>query len=76
MADLQDRMSRTVVGQVTWADPDKGMKCISCKHVRKHPSPPSNGYRKYQCRLVFSHTRKQGHPFDAEKAIACTMFQQ
>jgi hypothetical protein len=67
-------MARTVAGQVTWADPDKGMKCIACAHCGRHPSPPKDGPKKHQCSLVFVHTQKKGVPFDANSAIACSMF--
>jgi|GEM_PF-1813408 len=72
--DLQDRMSKTVMGQATWADPDKGMKCVSCKHCGRHPAPPKEGPKKYQCAMVFVHTKKKGVPFDAKSAIACSLF--
>lgn len=76
MADLQDRMSKTVLGQVTWANPDLGKKCFQCKHIKVHPKPSSDGRKMHQCALVKVHMRKPGVPFDGNNAIACSMFSQ
>lgn len=70
--ELAERMAATVSGQVTWADPSKGQKCIMCRHVGKHPKPVE--HKPDICNLVRVHTKKNGLPFSAKKAIACSMF--
>ncbi len=72
--ELKDRMALTVEGQVTWADPSKGAKCITCKNVGKHPKPKIQ--REQICQLVFLFTKKKGVPFDARRATACSKYEQ
>jgi hypothetical protein len=74
--ELQDRMAKTVKGQVSWADPEKGMKCISCKHLSRVP-PHKIGADKrlaHRCDLVKLHSKKDGAAFNGNLAIACSMF--
>lgn len=71
--DLQQRMTMTVEGQATWADPEKGAKCSSCRHVGRHQKP--RPFKPDQCRLVFLVSRRHGVPFDAKKAIACSKYE-
>jgi hypothetical protein len=71
--ELEERMKLTTTGQVTWADPEKGMKCSACKHIKRHPKP--RPFRPDQCGLVWAHMHRQGEPLDAKKAIACSKFE-
>lgn len=71
--ELQERMQKTVAGQVTWADPDKGMKCSACRHIKRHERPKP--HKPDQCALVWVHMRRKGEPFDAKTAIACSKFE-
>lgn len=74
--ELQERMALTTKGQVTWADPSKGMKCTVCAHLQA--APPSeigaNKTLKHRCALVKLHTKKKGPLFNGKTAIACSMF--
>lgn len=72
--ELKDRMMMTVEGQVAWADPSKNAKCITCKSIGKHPKPKPQ--KPDQCKLVFAVSRRQGLPFDAKKATACSKYEQ
>ena len=74
--ELQERMSKTVKGQVTWADPDKGRKCISCKHLSRLPTHKVGADKRacHKCDLVKLHTKKDGVAFNGNLAIACSMF--
>lgn len=74
MTDLQIRMTKTVPGQVTWADPELGSKCIACKNCERHPRPKLNPRLDHVCTLVKAHTGKIGQPFNANLAIACPKF--
>ena len=71
--DLQERMSKTVPGQVTWANPEIGQRCSACKYVQRHDKPkhPLTD----QCKLVFMVSRRHGVPFNAKQAIACSKFE-
>lgn len=71
--DLKERMFLTVSGQVTWADPSLKKNCWDCKHVQRHPK--SRGFKRHQCQLVRAHTGRDGQPFNAEKAISCSKFE-
>lgn len=74
--ELQERMAATTKGQVTWADPAKGMKCTTCAHLQN--AAPSelgaNKMLKNRCALVKLHTQKKGQLFNGKLAIACSMF--
>ena len=72
--DLAERMKITVPGQLTWARPDLGKKCIDCKWCGGHPRPKHSSPLRDQCKLVFIHTKTRGVPFDAKLASACSMF--
>lgn len=69
-------MALTTKGQVTWADPSKGMKCTTCAHLMN--APPSeigaNKALKHRCALVKLHTKKKGLLFNGKMAVACSMF--
>ena len=67
-------MAKTVVGQVTWADPSLNKTCDQCSQCQRHPKPPKNGGLKDQCALVKVHSGVEGAPFMARKAIACSKF--
>lgn len=71
--DLQERMAKTVEGQVTWADPEIGQRCSACRHLQRHPKP--RPFKPDQCRLVLAHSRRQGAAFDGRQAIACPKFE-
>lgn len=71
--DVQEGMNLTVIGQVTWADPEKGMKCSACRFAKLHPKPKP--HKPNQCSLVMVHMRRAGEPFDAKTAIACSKFE-
>ncbi|UOF80355.1 hypothetical protein [Caudoviricetes sp.] len=75
MMELKDRMLRTVAGQVTWADPELGKKCIDCKWCVRHTKPKLAPRMEDQCKLVFVHTKRHGVPFNAKLAIACSKFE-
>jgi hypothetical protein len=75
---LEERMAATVKGQVTWADPSKGAKCISCAHIIKVPEDELNSFvypgNVNRCTLVKLHTKKKGVIFNGSRAIACSMY--
>lgn len=73
--ELPERMQKTVKGQVTWAKPELGKTCAQCKWRTKHPKPKLAPRVEDQCRLVFVHSKKPGVPFNANTAIACSMFE-
>jgi len=75
--ELQERMALTTKGQVTWADPSKGMKCTVCAHLQAAPPSDlslSKKDLKNRCALVKVHTGKKGPLFNGKTAIACSMF--
>ena len=76
--DVQERMAKTVKGQVTWANPDLGKKCSGCAHIQKVPRAelPKNPLIgvDHRCGLVKVHTGKKGEAFNARTAIACNKF--
>lgn len=76
--DLAERMTLTVKGQVTWANPELNKKCISCEHIQKVPASELNQYvlpgMTHRCALVKAHTHKRGVIFNASKAVACSMY--
>lgn len=61
--ELAERMRKTVLGQVTWADPDIGKKCWECKN-----------YKRGICTLVRVVSGKTGVKYDGKRAIACSKF--
>ena len=71
--ELSERMMKTVDGQVTWAEPKLGKTCAQCRWRIPHPKPKP--MMEDRCELVFVHSKKQGLPFNAERAIACSMFE-
>lgn len=70
--ELVERMQKTVEGQVTWASPELGKKCIDCIHASVLSRP--SGHRRHVCKLVRIVSGKAGVPFDAQRAIACSKF--
>ena len=72
--ELQERMAKTVEGQLTWADPSLGKTCADCKHREAHPKPRE--FKPDICTLVKIHTKKIGVPFMARKAIACGKYEE
>lgn len=73
MTSLETRMAMTVVGQVTWAEPEVGEKCASCaywglKKVRK------DGVKLGVCAMVRVYSKLNMVPFVGEAAIACPKF--
>lgn len=71
--ELVERMNLTKEGQVTWAQPEIGKKCIDCKHMLLSPMPSQ--HRKHICALVKAHTGKVGILYDGNRAIACSEFE-
>ena len=68
--ELRERMVLTKEGQVTWADPSIGKKCVECSHcIKKFDKGVT-----HICDLVKLHTGKAGKPYDALRAIACSKF--
>jgi hypothetical protein len=61
--ELRERMVRTTAGQVTWASPELGKKCIECRHF--------DG----ACLKVKVVSGLKGKPYDGKKAIACSVFE-
>ncbi len=72
--ELQERMAKTVLGQLTWANPELGKTCAECKHCATHPKPRE--FRPNVCQLVKVHTGRVGLPFMASKAIACGKYEE
>lgn len=70
--ELAERMQKTVPGQVTWANPDLGKKCLDCAHLT--PAPKTKGRPMHICTLVRVVSGSKGVPYDAERAIACSKF--
>jgi len=70
--ELTERMQKTVPGQVTWANPDLGKKCLDCAHLT--PAPQTKGKPMHICALVGVVSGKKGIPYDAVRAIACSKF--
>jgi hypothetical protein len=70
---LQQRINMTVQGQVTWANPEIGRKCIECAHITDAPKPSQR--KKHICELVRVVSGKKGFPYDAEFSVACSKFQ-
>lgn len=74
--DIEKRMTMTVKGQLTWADPDRngGARCDACKHFARlaHAKKSGNGV----CHLVEAHTKKPGLPFFGDQAIGCSKFER
>jgi len=68
--ELEDRMKKTIKGQVTWANPDMNAKCDECRHFKIDPKDRTLG----KCNLVKAFTRKAGVSFLGEIAIACSKF--
>ena len=67
-----ERMQKTVPGQVTWANPDLGKKCLDCAHIT--PAPQTKGRPMHICTLVRLVSGSKGVPYDAVRAIACSKF--
>ena len=70
--ELVERMQKTVEGQVTWANPELGKKCIDCAHASLSKKPSS--HRRHVCKLVRVVSGRSGVLFDAQRAIACSKF--
>lgn len=67
---LQERMSMTVIGQVTWANPEMNAKCSECDHYQIDPIKRDRGV----CALVKAFTKKKGKLYKGENAVACSKF--
>lgn len=61
--ELRERMTKTVAGQVTWASPELGKKCVECKHYDN------------ACLKVKVVSGIKGKPYDGKRAIACSVFE-
>jgi len=70
--ELQERINMTIKGQLTWANPDLGKKCIQCAHISPAHKPVER--KRHVCSLVRLHTGKKGVPYDAIYATACNKF--
>jgi hypothetical protein len=68
--ELHERMTITVKGQLTWANPDLNAKCDACTHFKVEEKIKPLG----RCALVKAHTKKKGVPFNGEIATACSKF--
>jgi hypothetical protein len=71
--ELQQRINMTAQGQVTWANPEIGKKCIECANIADAPRPSQR--KKHICELVRVVSGKKGVPYDATIAVACSKFQ-
>lgn len=68
--ELSERMILTKLGQVTWANPETGKKCVECRHaIRKFDHGKT-----HVCGLVKAVSGRAGVPYDAINAIACSKF--
>lgn len=74
--DIEQRMTLTAKGQVTWADPERngGARCDACAHFARLARP--NGKGNGLCRLVEAHTKRPGLPFFGDQAIGCSQFKR
>ena len=72
--ELAERMQKTQLGQVTWVNPDLGKKCLECKYAN-NKWPSASNRKTHICTLVKNHTGKNGVPYDAVRAIACSKFE-
>ena len=70
--ELQERMTKTILGQLTWISPEMNAKCEDCRHFKIDPSKKPLG----KCALVKAHTKKVGASFDGKFAIACSKFER
>jgi hypothetical protein len=70
--ELHERMTLTVKGQLTWANPEMNAKCDLCTHFKPDEKKKPLGL----CALVKAHTRKKGVLFLGENAIACSKFER
>ena len=73
MTDLDTRMSLTLLGQVTWAEPEVGEKCAACAYwakqkVRKDGTPVG------VCKMVKVHSKLNMVLFAGGVAVACPQF--
>lgn len=64
--ELSERMLLTVAGQVTWASPEIGKKCVDCRQYDQSDMI---------CKKVKLVCRTKGKPFDGRRAIACSVFE-
>lgn len=72
MTDLEERMRLTVLGQVTWAEPEKEARCAACAYWAQ--KSVRNGVEMGFCNLVKAHSRMKQHLFAGQEAIACSQF--
>ena len=70
--ELQERMTKTILGQLTWANPEMNAKCEDCQHFKGEVGKAPLG----KCALVKAHTKKVGASFDGKIAIACSKFER
>jgi hypothetical protein len=75
-SDIQVRMALTQEGQVTWARPDLGMKCVTCVHMVDRKERVVKGVKRdlARCYLVKVHTGRHGVEFNVGSAIACSQY--
>ncbi len=64
--ELRERMTKTTVGQVTWADPKIGKTCAQCRFFDR---------KSKICDKVKLVTGSKGKPFNGDRAIACSVFE-
>lgn len=75
MTDLEERRRLTVLGQVTWAEPEMGARCADCAYWEAQKV--RNGVKVGTCGLVLVHApRMKLVAFAGESAIACPKFLQ
>lgn len=70
--ELTERMQKTILGQVTWANPDLGKKCIDCAYIAR--AVKIKDKKTHVCTLVLAVSGIKGVPYDAKRAIACSKF--
>lgn len=73
---LEERMSLTLIGQVTWAKPSIGQRCTACRHFSPYDGTVKRRKERGQgrCALVRVYMRRNGDLYIGKDAIACTMF--
>lgn len=72
--DLQARMRVTRPGQVTWARPDLGQYCATCRHLG-HVRKKRDETTVARCGMVRAITKKDGVEFKVDGAIACSKYE-
>ncbi len=73
MTALEERMKKTVLGQVTWAEPEMNARCAACAYWAEKRTV--KGVRLGVCKLVKVHSPEMNTvAFAGQDAIACPKF--